>query len=354
MKFILVDISNLVHRAKHAVGQRVITGSTFDPFGVMTSDEDELRTSMIMDVIFGGITTAYMRFGGTHCVAAFDMRSWRRDVSESYKANRRDKVKTPEEEHDQELITAIIDELQSFLQEYTNVTVLGADGAEADDFIARWVQLHQDPSDHNIIVSADGDFKQLVGSNTDLYNPMTSTLYTTDGVFYQDGRKPAKSDTVVTLHGGSWKVKVNAKTGEKETFDPQWELFEKCIRGDISDNIPSAWPRVHTTKMKAAYEGSIVEWNNFINSTWGKDGEKHSVRERYEQNKRLIDLTCQPDHIKDLMDETIMAAVQRHPARMVGAHFARFCNLYRLTKMLQQAEKYTAILSRGYQYDRTV
>jgi hypothetical protein len=68
MKYILIDVSNLVHRAKHAVSKRVVTGSVFDPFGVMVSDEDELRTGLIMDVIFGGIITSYMRFGGNHCV----------------------------------------------------------------------------------------------------------------------------------------------------------------------------------------------------------------------------------------------------------------------------------------------
>lgn len=351
MKYILIDVSNLVHRAKHAVSKRVVTGSVFDPFGVMVSDEDELRTGLIMDVIFGGIITSYMRFGGNHCVAAFDTRSWRRDVEESYKANRRDRVLTPEEEHDQELIGKIIDEVRDFLYDYTNVTVLEADGVEADDFIARWTQLHQDERDTSIIVSADGDFKQLVSPRVELYNPMTATLYTLDGVFFQDGRKPSKGDTVVTRHNHEWKVKMDKTTNEPEQFDPKWELFEKCMRGDVSDNIRSAWPRVHTSKMLKAYHGDVTEWNNFINSTWGKDGEKHSVREAYERNRILIDLTRQPEEIKELMDDTIMASVQRSPARMVGAYFARFCGKHKLTKMLQQAEKYTAVLSRRYPND---
>jgi hypothetical protein len=351
MKYVIVDVSNQVHRAKHAVGKRVPTGSTFDPFGVMTSDEDELRVGMILDVVFGGMINSFLRFGGNHCVAAFDMRSWRRDVAEDYKANRRDKIRTPEEERDQELIARTIDELRDFLRDYTNVTVLEADGAEADDFIARWVQLHQEPDDINIIVSADGDFKQLVRSNVDLYNPMTSTMYTIDGIFYQDGRKPKPSENTVSRHGQEWKVKIDPKTKVPETFNPAWELFEKCIRGDIGDNIRAAWPRVRTEKMKAAFNGSVLEWNNFINSTWGVDGEKHSVRELYEHNKLMIDLTAQPDEVKAMMDDAIVMAVERPPARMVGAHFARFCSRHRLTKILQQAEKYTAMLSRGYPHD---
>lgn len=349
MRFIVIDISNLVHRAKHAVGKSRALGSYHDHFGDEGSQDDPLsvRTGLILNVVFQGLLNAYTKFSADHCIAAFDLRSWRRDFYEDYKANRRNKVRTPQDEAEHEMINNCIDMIHDFLKEYTNVTVLQAEGAEADDLIARWVQNHTEGEFQNIIVSADGDFKQLVSGNVDLYNPMSSTLYTMDGIFHQDTRKKKRTDPKATLYDQEWFVKMNKKD-EPETFDPEWELFEKCIRGDSSDNIRSAWPRVRSDKMRKAYYGSVTEYNNFINSTWGKDDNKHSVKELFDRNQTLIDLSKQPDDIKELLDETIVVALERDNARLIGAYFAKFCGQHNLPKLLQQADRFTSMLSKPY------
>jgi len=100
--------------------------------------------------------------------------------------------------------------------------------------------------------------------------------------------------------------------------------------------------------MKKAFNGDVEEYNNFINSTWGKDGEKHSVREAFEKNKTLIDLTMQPEYVKTMLDETIVTALDRPKSRLIGAHFARFCTKYDLQKLLQQADGFNTILSKTY------
>lgn len=348
MKFCIIDISNLVHRAKHSVGNKAKVGNPYDPWGEDIPDEkDDVRVGLILNSVFSGVMAAYSKFGADHVVAAFDLRSWRRDFYEDYKANRRDKVKTPAEEADHEMINEVIDSVRDFLRDFTNVTVLEAAGAEADDLIARWVQIHFEDEFQHVIVSADGDFKQLVRDNVELYNPMANTLYTLDGVFHQDGRKKKKTEETVERYGQVWKVKTDKK-GDPETFDPEWELFEKCIRGDTSDNIRSAWPRVTTAKMKKAFYGSVEEYNNFINSTWGKGDRKNSVRELFDRNKTLIDLTGQPEEVLELLDEAIADALEQEPAKMVGAYFASFCSKYRLVKLAKQAERYTEMLSRRY------
>lgn len=347
MKHCLVDISNMVHRAKHSVTNRTGVSSTYhDPFGDNApTNPDADRIGLIMTVVMSGILNAFTKFKSDHCVIMFDTKSWRREVYPEYKGHRRNAVKTPAEEHDHELVIGIIDGLRGFLHDYTNVTVLNADQIEADDFIARWVQIHDENHEH-VIISADGDFKQLVRDGVDLYNPMAHILYTLDGVFHQDKRSINGVDEVI-IHDQPWYPKLD-KHGEITTFDPVWELFEKCIRGDSSDNIRSAWPRVYTTKMRKAFDGSVEEYNNFINSTWGKDGEKHSVREKYEFNKQLIDLTAQPAEIVDIMDNAICDAIDQKRARMVGAHFAKFCSKYRLMKLIKQADRFTYMLSQGY------
>ncbi len=346
MKHCLVDISNMVHRAKHSVASPTKMNSVYhDPFGDNApSNPDADRIGLILTTVMQGVLNSFTKFQSDHCVIMFDTKSWRRAVYPEYKGHRRSEVKTPAEEHDYDLVNGLIDRLREFLHGYTNVTVLNADQVEADDFIARWVQLHDD--DSHVIISADGDFKQLVRDGVDLYNPMSHILYTIGGVFHQDKRAIKGVDEVV-MYGQPWYPKLD-KNGSIMTFDPKWELFEKCIRGDTSDNIRSAYPRVYTTKMRKAFEGSVEEYNNFINSTWGKDGEKHSVREQYEFNKHLIDLTDQPQYVIDIMDETIMAAIEKKRARMVGAHFAKFCSKYRLMRLIKQADRFTNMLSRSY------
>lgn len=357
MRFCIIDISNLVHRAKHSVG-RSAAKNPYDPFGeAIVDSKDDQRVGLILTTVFAGMIAAYQKFDADHVVATFDTRSWRRDFYEDYKANRRNKVRTPEEEADKELIEHVIDEVRDFLKKYTNVTVLEADKAEADDFVARWVQVHDDPAFEHVIVSADGDFKQLVRDGVELYNPMANILYCMDGIFHQDTRKKKKNEPVVKLHGQTWRQKVD-RDGEPESFDPEWELFEKCIRGDTSDNIKSAFPRVHTTKMRKAFNGSVEEYNNFINSTWGvaprQEGDpeemvrKNSVKELFERNKTLIDLTAQPDDILIVLDEAIIDALEVERARMVGAYFSSFCSKYKLPKLMKSAERYTEMLSQGY------
>ena len=91
--------------------------------------------------------------------------------------------------------------------------------------IAMWIQQH--PDDEHIIVSTDSDFYQLLAPNVIQYNG------TTDEIVSLEGFKSAKT--------GEW-VK-DKKTGEKkEPINPEYALFEKCVRGDPTDNIFSAYP----------------------------------------------------------------------------------------------------------------
>lgn len=349
MKHCLIDISNIVHRAKHSMANAAHTARVNDPFADDHTivETDSIRMGLIISTVMFGIMAAFSKFHADHCVAAFDRRSWRKLVYENYKAGRNSDNRTPTEERDHELINTIIDIIRDFFQDHTNVTVLEADGAEADDFIARWVQLHDQDGFEHVIVSADGDFKQLVTPSVELYNPMMNLLYTVDGVFHQDTIRQKPNEPVVQRHGETWRVKTD-KHGVPERFDPKWELFVKCIRGDQSDSITAAWPHVYTSKMRAAYDGGVEAYNNFINSTWGKDGAKHSVRELYERNLMLIDLTQQPDEVQEILDEAILVAIGRERAKMTGAYFAKFCGTYHLNKLVKQADRYSYMLSRGY------
>ena len=118
------------------------------------------------------------------------------------------------------------DKFKEFIESKTNCTVLQHDQLEADDLIAGWIQSH--PNDNHVIISTDGDFAQLISPNVKQYNGVMGITTTHEGYFDEKG-KPV----------------VDKKTKQiKPAPDPQWLLVEKCMRGDTSDNIFSAYPGV--------------------------------------------------------------------------------------------------------------
>jgi len=326
MTYILVDAANMFFRARH----------------VVRGDDIETKIGMAMHIIFSSVNKAWRDFGGTHVVFAFEGRSWRKDFYAPYKAQRREARKdlTPAQIEEDQAFFEAFDQFKEFLHEKTNVTVLQAQGCEADDFIARWIQTH--PDDDHVIVSSDSDFYQLISSNVSQYNGITSEHITLDGIFNVKG-KPV----------------VDKATGDqKHIGDPEWLLFEKCIRGDTSDNIFSAYPGVRKkgTKNKVGMQeafadrnGMGFDWNNFMLQRWvDHEGKEHLVRDDYLRNVQLIDLTAQPDEIKAVLDATIVEAVQAEHKRQVGIHFMRFCGQNNLVRVGQQADDHARYLSASY------
>lgn len=326
MTYILVDSLNMFYRARH----------------VVRGDDIETKIGMAYHIMFSAINKAWRDFNGSHVVFCFEGRSWRKDHYEPYKRNRkeaRDALSPREQEEDQKYFEAF-DELKLFMEKRTNCTVLQHPNCEADDFIARFIQNH--PEDEHVIISSDSDFYQLLSPNVSQYNGITNQHIRLDGV-YDDKGKPV----------------VDKKTKEhKVVGDPNWLLFEKCIRGDTSDNIFSAYPgaRKKGTKNKIgmleAFEDKNdkgFNWNNFMLQKWvDHDGVEHRVLDDYQRNRELIDLTAQPDDIKAILDETIVNQVQRVPVSGVGIHFMKFCGKHDLQRVSQQAEAHAEYLNAAY------
>jgi hypothetical protein len=131
------------------------------------------------------------------------------------------------------------------------------------------------------------------------------------------------------------------------------------MRGDTSDNVFSAYPGVRTkgTSKKVglteAFEdrkGRGYAWNNLMLQRWtDHNGEEHRVFEDYERNRRLIDLTHQPEDIKEIIAETIATATSANKnISQVGIRLIKFCNLYDLKKIADQAQAYAEPLNARY------
>jgi 5'-3' exonuclease len=233
------------------------------------------------------------------------------------------------------------DTFKDFISDKTNCTVLRHEQLEADDLIAGWIQSH--PNDEHVIISTDTDFVQLIAPNVRQYNGVMETTITHEG-YFDDKGKPI----------------IDKKTKEaKVAPDPEWLLFEKCMRGDATDNVFSAYPGVRTrgsskkVGLTEAFEDRRDKgfaWNNLMLQRWvDHEGVEHRVLEDYERNRRLIDLSHQPDHIKEIIATTIAEATGAEKnVSQVGIRLMKFCNLYDLKKISEQAQSYAEPLNARY------
>lgn len=320
-KYIIVDTANTFFRARH----------------VVANGDLDTKIGLALHITLNSIKKAWNDFGGDHVVFCLEGRSWRKDYYPKYKANRkitREKFTPAEEEADKEFWEAF-DTFTTFVANKTNCTVLQNERLEADDLIAGWVQSH--PDDQHIIISSDSDFAQLISPTVSQYNGITEVTTTIDG--YLD----KKGDTV-----------IDKKTKEpKAPPDPEWLLFEKCMRGDSSDNVFSAFPKVRKNKLIEAFEDRKNKgfvWNNIMLSKWvDHEGNEHRVKEDYERNRQLIDLTQQPDGVKEHIFETIQKSTQ-NPKKIaqVGVFLLKLCHRYDLQRVKDNAQLYAEPLNARY------
>ena len=130
------------------------------------------------------------------------------------------------------------------------------------------------------------------------------------------------------------------------------------MRGDATDNVFSAYPGVREKGSKnkvgliEAYADRTKQgfnWNNMMLQRWvDHEGVEHRVRDCYERNRTLIDLTAQPQDVKDKVDNAIRTGVRTTITPQVGVHFMKFCGKYELNKISENAEAYAKWLNSPY------
>lgn len=310
MSYIIVDTANTFFRARH-----VVQGSA------------DIKLGMAFHITFNSIKKAWNDFEGKHVVFCLEGRSWRKDFYEPYKRNRSDAraAKTVKEQEEDELFWEAFDKFKEFVTEKTNCTVLQHPRLEADDLIAGFIQAH--PNEDHVIISTDSDFYQLLAPNVKQFNGVAEETHTLEGVYDKKG-----------------KLVLDKKTGEPKVVQPEWLLFEKCMRGDTSDNVFSAYPKVRVTKLQEAFTDRTNKgfaWNNMMLQRWvDHNGEEHRVLEDYERNRTLIDLTAQPADIKTIIRETIDAGAVPKTVDQVGIRMLKFCNTWDMKKIADNIQSY--------------
>ena len=324
--YIHVDTANTFFRARH-----VVRGDLNDKIG------------MSIHTILSSVRKAWRDFKGDHVIFHLEGRSWRKDYYEPYKRQRTEAraALNPKDAEEDKVFWETFDQFKDFITNKTNSTVLQHPKLEADDLIAGFIQAH--PNDDHVIISTDGDFAQLIAPNVKQYNGVSQTTITHEGYFDENG-KPV----------------IDKKTNQtKAAPDPKWLLFEKCMRGDTSDNIFSAYPGVRTkgTKNKIGLQDAFADrknkgynWNNMMLQKWMDHNEvEHRVLDDYNRNVLLCDLTAQPDEVKANIQETINTAVTAEKnISQVGVRLLKFCAEFDLQKVSEQVQSYAEPLNARY------
>ena len=154
------------------------------------------------------------------------------------------------------------------------------------------------------------------------------------------------------------KMEVDKKTGEaKAAPDPEVMLFEKCMRGDTSDNVFSAYPGVRKkgTKNKVGLQEAFADkndkgfnWNNMMLQRWvDHEGVEHRVLDDYTRNVTLCDLTAQPADIRAIINEEINN-VESKNITQVGMRLMKFCAKWDMQRVADQAASFAEPLQARY------
>ncbi len=193
----------------------------------------------------------YRTFSPDHFVFACDSsRYWRRELFPEYKAHRVE-----------DTLKKLVKRALKFYKNKHQKNCLELDGCEADDVI---YALTKHLPGHKVIISSDKDFEQLMNDQVWLFDPKTQTY-----------RRPS--------------------------LQVEFDLFLKCIRGDRGDNIPSAYPRVLTKRLKNIFECEKERKKMFDqpHPLGGKIGEY------FLRNQRLIDLSYLPEDLDQILKSRI-------------------------------------------------
>jgi 5'-3' exonuclease len=325
--YALIDTANTFFRARHVASRN------------STAEE---KIGMALHLTLASVNQAVKRYGIDHCVFCLEGRSFRKDLYAPYKRNRIVDAQsvTEEEAEESAMFWQTYEAFTTYIKDRTNVTVLRHERAEADDLIARFIHLH--PEDTHYILSTDSDYQQLITEKVSQVNGVTNELVTLHGYLKENG-KPV----------------IDKKTKEPKLLgDPEYLLFLKICRGDAGDNVFAAYPGVREkgTKNKVGIREAFEDrhkmgfnFNNFMLQRYTThEGVEVRVRDAFERNRTLIDLTAQPQEIKDAVDQRIRESVRTTTTPQVGVHFMRFCGTYDLQKLSQNAETYAKWLNAHY------
>lgn len=298
---------------------RVAAVQKHKPYARDATEQDLVGLSMHMALT--SIYRWYQKFKPEYVVFAFEGgNNWRKAYTakalsrRQYKANR---VVDSSMQH----YFKLVDDFKETMRSHTSICCLSVDGFEADDAIAAFCQLYSDQEREILILSGDRDFIQLT-----------------------------KLPGVKLINPDNGKERNGPDDKEYEPNIDYW-LFEKCVRGDAGDNVPSAFPGVRSTRIRKAFENQY-ERVNFMNETWTDENSvTYKVGDLFKENELLIDLEKQPDDLRSVLLETVAEQSQR-VNKYSHFQFLRFAQDYQLERIKERASDFVALFAHNQNFLR--
>ena len=250
MKHLLVDAKNMLYRAVFAAES--------DPKFAKSGHHP-------INIVLHFLHSWYVTFKPDQIHIFWDeerKKTWRREISESYKGHRKDKPRLEEAQDKLGSISPVCIQMfkhLGFRQYYRS-------RQEADDLIYAFCRMNL--TDEIIIVSSDGDLKQIPYrfSNVKVCNPLSK----------------------------------ERKIEPTPIIDP---VIFKALTGDKSDNIEGYY-RIGKVKATAMCKDPLV-LSEFLESDKAiikEDDEKEIVKaKRFLENLKIIDLGLCPDLAKNML-----------------------------------------------------
>ena len=180
---------------------------------------------------------------------------------------------------------------------------------EADDLIAGFAEIYSD-NDKVIVITADKDMMQLLRyENVTLVDPTTG----------------------------------DHRTLQEWNNDADFFMFSKQLRGDVGDNVQSAYPRLRATKIKEAYDDPFKR-TNLLKETWtDQSGRTLEVGLLFEENELLMNLFKQPTCIRRKIFETIEDGMS-HTGKFSHFQFLKILGKHQLKNVSKNFESFIPLL----------
>lgn len=320
---LIFDATNMIHRtffAQEGARTKKKAGSNFTAAG-LNADGDSVSADVQLAglahyMALATLNKYFTRYNADVVALAFDRSNWRKQYTKSdqcvsgavYKGTRRQNMSDAQQDAFQRFCDHIT-EFEDMARDHTGMVVLSGDLLEADDLIAGTVERYV--SEYNIIiVSADQDLLQLL-----------------------------RYDNVTLIDPASG----NPRSLSEYNMDADWFLFQKCIRGDTGDNVKSAFPKVRMTRIEKAYTDAF-EYDKLMKEEWtNADGRRMVVGQLYRENRLLMDLSQQPQDIRDRMFAVIEEAFA-NPGKYNHFSFIRYCGKFGLRKVVDSLHVYQRLL----------
>lgn len=308
MKHLIVDTPNLLWRV-----------AAVQKFGAGGTPEDD--AGLALHIALNTLKSHYNKVKPDVLALTFEgRRNWRKDYTRSaeciskrvYKANRiKNDTMLP--------FIELINSFEELVRDHTGIICLSNPVCEGDDLFAGYIERFTAEGDEVIGLSGDKDFISLLKfPNFTLLNP-----------------DKAGADRNKDKNGNP--------------IDPIYFMFEKAFRGDIGDNVLSAFPRVRSTRLKKAYIDEY-ELTNLMNERWTLNepstGEERNFRvgDLFEENQLLMNLEKQPDWVRAEMFKTIDYEI-KNPGKFSLFHFQKFVGKWNLHRIGDDAHNFIDLFS---------